>query len=175
MKFLQFLLCFVFFSVNTYAQKIQSAELMAAGLTCSMCSNAIQKSLTTLSFVESVEPDLKKAAFYLKFKEQESVSLALVRDKVEDAGFSIAALKIKINSTSALDMPTNVLQIHQQYFCIAIPGKPIPLRQSYDLLLINRGFTTEKNQKQYQKIIKEAQCNLPEQSEPVLYHVIVAE
>ena len=80
------------FAVNVSAQKITSADLQVTGLTCSMCSNATQKSLETLGFISSVKPDLNKNIFVLTFKKDADINLDLVRKKVQDAGFSVGGL-----------------------------------------------------------------------------------
>lgn len=82
----------LFFAVNVSAQQISTASLQVTGLTCSMCSNATQKSLETLSFINSVKPDLNKNIFVLNFKKGADINLDLVRKKVQDAGFSVGNL-----------------------------------------------------------------------------------
>ena len=52
----------LFLVIQTNAQ-FSSANLQAAGLTCAMCTKAINKSLEKLSFVQSVEADIKSSSF----------------------------------------------------------------------------------------------------------------
>ena len=80
------------FAVKVSAQQISTADLQVTGLTCSMCSNATQKSLETLGFINSVKPDLNKNIFVLTFKTGADINLDLVRKKVQDAGFSVGGL-----------------------------------------------------------------------------------
>lgn len=87
----------LFFAVNVSAQQISSADLQVTGLTCSMCSNATQKSLETLNFISSVKPDLNKNIFVLTFKKDANINLDLVRKKVQDAGFSVGGLTASFN------------------------------------------------------------------------------
>jgi copper chaperone CopZ len=70
------------------------ATLQATGLTCAMCSNAINKALQGVSFVESVKADIKNSAFAIVFKAGETVNIDKLKDAVEDAGFSIGSLKM---------------------------------------------------------------------------------
>lgn len=79
-------------AVNVSAQQISTADLQVTGLTCSMCSNATQKSLETLGFINAVKPDLNKNIFLLTFKKGADINLDLVRKKVQDAGFSVGGL-----------------------------------------------------------------------------------
>lgn len=85
------------FAVNVSAQQISTANLQVTGLTCSMCSNATQKSLETLGFINTVKPDLNKNIFVLTFKKDANVNLDLIRKKVEDAGFSVGGLSANFN------------------------------------------------------------------------------
>ena len=87
----------LFFAVNVSAQQISTADLQVTGLTCSMCSNATQKSLETLNFISSVKPDLNKNIFVLTFKKDANINLDLVRKKVQDAGFSVGGLTASFN------------------------------------------------------------------------------
>lgn len=85
------------FAFKVSAQQISTADLQVTGLTCSMCSNATQKSLETLNFISSVKPDLNKNIFVLTFKKDANVNLDLIRKKVQDAGFSVGGLTASFN------------------------------------------------------------------------------
>jgi len=82
----------LFFAVQVSAQQISKADLQVTGLTCSMCSNATQKSLETVGFINSVKPDLNKNVFVLTFKKGADINIDLIRKKVQDAGFSVGGL-----------------------------------------------------------------------------------
>ena len=58
------------YSVIAHPQ-FTKANLQASGLTCALCSNAINKALQKLSFVASVKPDIKNSSFDIVFKESE--------------------------------------------------------------------------------------------------------
>jgi copper chaperone CopZ len=73
------------------------ATLQATGLTCAMCSNAINKALQKVGFVESVKSDIKNSAFAIVFKSNADVSIDALKDAVEDAGFSVGSLKVTGN------------------------------------------------------------------------------
>ena len=80
-------------SVATNAQ-ITQATLQASGLTCAMCAKSVYTNLTSLGFVESIDTDLNASAFVILFKKGAPVDLDALAKKVEDAGFSVATLKI---------------------------------------------------------------------------------
>ena len=48
--------------------QFSSASLQASGLTCALCTKAINKSLEQLPFVESVNADIKTSSFRITFK-----------------------------------------------------------------------------------------------------------
>lgn len=85
-----------------YAQ-FESATLQASGLTCAMCSRAINKSLEALPFVEKVTADIKNSAFQVRFKPTGEVNIDQLKEAVETAGFSVGKLKLQGNfSTVAI-------------------------------------------------------------------------
>ena len=68
-------------STNTYAQ-IVKAEIRATGLTCSMCSNAINKQLKSLPEVVNVETDLNTNTFTVTLAEANTLSPKVFKEKV---------------------------------------------------------------------------------------------
>lgn len=91
-----FFLIAMMLSISSFAQ-IKSANLTASGLTCSMCSKAIYKSLIKVPTILDVKVDIKNSSYLITFKEGEKVSLAALKKAVEDAGFSVASLKVTAN------------------------------------------------------------------------------
>lgn len=91
----QFLLAAVImvFSISSFAQ-IKSANLTASGLTCSMCSKAIYKSLVKVPIIEDVKVDIENSSYLITFKQGAVVSPDVLRKAVENAGFSVASLKV---------------------------------------------------------------------------------
>ena len=79
------------FSIKSNAQ-IVKAEIRATGLTCSMCSNAINKQLKSMTEVASVETDLNTNTFTVTLKEGNDLSPKVFKEKVEKAGFFIGSL-----------------------------------------------------------------------------------
>jgi len=96
-KYIIILLAVMLTGGQTFAQKISKAELQVNGLTCSMCSKATETSLRSLSFIESIKPDLDRNIFVLTFKKDQQVNVDQIRDKVQDAGFSIGELNATFN------------------------------------------------------------------------------
>ena len=99
MKTIKIIIAFLMlFALNKVsAQQISAVEMQVTGLTCSMCSQATEKSLRTLSYVANVNPDLNKNLFMLTFKKDGSVNLDQLQKKVKDAGFSVGNLTATLN------------------------------------------------------------------------------
>jgi len=104
-------------SVQSYSQ-ISKAEIMATGLTCSMCSNAINKQLKATVGVDSVSTDLNTNTFTVYFKKDSKIMPRVLKEGVEKAGFFIGSLvitvptdnlKIEVNKTISLNGSTFVL------------------------------------------------------------------
>jgi copper chaperone CopZ len=77
--------------------QITKANLQATGLTCAMCSNAINKALQKLAFVETVKSDIKNSSFAISFKQGAAVNIDAIKDAVEGAGFSVGSLSVSAN------------------------------------------------------------------------------
>ena len=74
----KFLLAIAFFcSVNVFAQ-ISTVNLQASGLTCSMCSNSINKALKSVDYVADVKANIKNSTFEISFKPNAKVDLDLL-------------------------------------------------------------------------------------------------
>ena len=88
MKTLKILFGLLFVATISNAQ-YRNIELQAAGLTCSMCSNAINKALKPLPFINKIDTDLKNNLFSITLWEGTTPDFDLLKKKVEEAGFSV--------------------------------------------------------------------------------------
>lgn len=79
---------------NYVNAQITKAEIRATGLTCSMCSNAINKQLKSMPEAITVETDLNTNTFIVTLKEENQLNPKVFKDKVEKAGFFIGSLII---------------------------------------------------------------------------------
>lgn len=93
MKKLLFVMIIALSAMRVPAQFSQ-ANLQATGLTCAMCTRAINTALEKVPFVESVKADIKSSTFIIRFKADQSVVIDQLRQAVEDAGFSVGSLKL---------------------------------------------------------------------------------
>jgi copper chaperone CopZ len=92
------LLILLFVPLFTIGQ--DKVKFIAAGVTCSMCSNAILKSITTDKSVQKVDPNLQTQEWNLEYPKGE-FKLELLKKRVEDAGFSLA--KVWLNNELIFD------------------------------------------------------------------------
>lgn len=148
-KFLAVTLLLLISGVNSYAQTTK-VEIMATGLTCSMCSNAINKQLKSYTEVDSIGTDLNTNTFTVYFKKNQSLQPKVLKNAVEKAGFFVGSMvltakfhtdKIEDNTTLKVDDAT--------YNFIDIKTPVAHAEAKYRIL--NKGFVT---QKEYKKLLK---------------------
>jgi len=135
------------FTSNVQAQ-FNKAELQASGLTCSLCSNAINKALKTLPFVESVQTDLNKNLFTVTFKNGQKPDIDAISKKVEDAGFSVAKFWLlgdikSLNIKPEAHAEVNGMNLH------FVGVKPQVLNGQQRLQVIDKHFVLPKDFKKF--------------------------
>ncbi len=122
--------------------QITKAEIRATGLTCSMCSNAINKQLKSLPEVVNVETDLNTNTFTVILKEGNTLSPKVFKDKVEKAGFFIGSLIVLIKSES----------IKQSDYIVV--NKAPNSEAEVQIQILDKGYVTEKEFKKLSKTFK---------------------
>lgn len=93
MKTLKILFVLLLSATIANAQ-FKTGRLQAAGLTCAMCTKAINQALAQVPFIQDIDVDIKNSEFILTFKPGENVDPDVLKKAVEDAGFSVARLKL---------------------------------------------------------------------------------
>lgn len=153
-KYIGFLLI-LFVVIGAYAQntaiapvQFKSASLQAAGLTCAMCTKAINKALEKVAFVKEVDVDIKTSSFLLTFKEEAPVDFDAIKKAVEDAGFSVASLKVT-GKFNKLSIQNDVhVQINGKVFHF-LNVKDQNLEGQKVITVVDKGFVTSKEFKKY--------------------------
>jgi hypothetical protein len=145
------LLIILLCSQLSYAQFFK-ADLMASGLTCSMCNLATQKQLESINFIDSVVPDLDLNAFHLYFNQKHEIDFGLIKMKVEDAGFFVAELKVSYTNNSTYRYSSPLLFLSQDVLFI---DKFKEQQALHVFKFIDEGFVTSKELKKYRKLKKE--------------------
>lgn len=123
--------------------QFSKATLQATGLTCAMCSNAINKALQKVSFVESVRSDIKNSAFGIVFKTGTEVDIDALKDAVEDAGFSVGSLKLTGNFTDVKVEKDKHIRIGSENFHF-LNGEGQSLNGEQVITVVDKNFVTEK-------------------------------
>lgn len=138
-------------SVNA---QITKAELTATGLTCSMCSKATYKQLTSIPEVEKIETDLNNTAFILHFKNGSTVNPGELKQKVEDAGFSVGELIVVFNfNNQKAENNSSFTQDNITY--TFMDTKPGVLAGEVKVKVLDKGFVVEKEYKKLSRMTKQ--------------------
>jgi copper chaperone CopZ len=128
----------ILYAATSQAQ-IAKAEIQATGLTCSMCSNAINKQLKSLADVENVEIDLNTNTFTVTLKENNSLKPSVFKENVEKAGFFIGSLILTVKP----EMIKN-----NDY--IIVKGKENNAKE-LQIQVLDKGYVTDK---EFKKLVK---------------------
>lgn len=162
--------------------QVKKISLQASGLTCSMCSNSIFKSLKTLDFVGQVTPDISTSTFDIIPKNSATVDFDQLKKKVEDAGFFVASLKAtlqfdKNEVSNDSHITVNGMLLH----FMNVKGQVLDGEQTVKLL--DKGFVPAKEYKKnnrytlmecYKTGMMGACCNKGPVEKPTrVYHVTI--
>jgi copper chaperone CopZ len=91
-----FLLLICCWAVSANAQ-VQKVNLQASGLTCAMCSKAIYKAVSAISFVDTVFVNIEASTYDIRFNKETTPQFDQIAKAVVDAGFSVANLTVMVN------------------------------------------------------------------------------
>lgn len=142
----------ILISVNANAQ-IKKVTLQASGLTCSMCSNAINKSLQSLDFVSKVYANIKKSSFDIFFNPDAKIDFDNIKKKVEDAGFFVAGFSVEMNFNN-LEIKNDQ---HVQYNGVVyhfLKTTDQTLNGDKTIRIIDKGFVSAKEYKKNNTLTK---------------------
>ena len=126
--------------------QVTSVSLQASGLTCSMCSNSINKALKTLDFVLQVEADIKTYTFEISFKPNSTVDFDMLKNKVENAGFTVTGFVANILFTNVQVINSQPVTIEDKTFFL-INVKDQPLNGVKKVKVLDKGFVSPKEYK----------------------------
>lgn len=147
MKKILFVAITALLGFNGMAQ-FKTGTLQAAGLTCAMCTKAINETLKDLDFVQTVKADIKNSQFIIHFKEGSSVDPDALRNAVEDAGFSLARLKLSLHFDNVQVGNDSHIKIgNKNYHFLGIPLQI--LNGEKILTFVDRHFVLAKEFKKY--------------------------
>lgn len=119
------------------------ATLQATGLTCAMCSNAINKALQKVSFVDNIKADIKNSSFDIVFKNNIPIDVDALKDAVEDAGFSVGSLKLTGNFSESKIEKDKHVKIGNEFFHFLNGANQVLLGEQ-TITVVDKNFVTEK-------------------------------
>jgi len=122
------------------------ASLQASGLTCSMCSKAVKVALEKVSFVQEVKVDIKSQEYSIVFKENADTDFDLLKKAVEDAGFSVASLKVTGNFSELSVSKDKHVQIAGKNFHF-LNGNNQVLNGENTFTIVDKNFLSAKDYK----------------------------
>lgn len=91
---------FLFIALPLLVVSQDKVKFVAAGVTCSMCSNAIHKNITRDKTLQKVDPNLQTQEWFLEYTKGE-FKLENLKKQVEEAGFSLS--KVWLNGELIYD------------------------------------------------------------------------
>lgn len=135
-------------SVTGMQAQFTKATIQASGLTCAMCTKAIDNALKELPFVASVKPDIKNSAFNLVFKEGAAADIDGLKKAVEEAGFFVAKFTITGNfSNTAVQNDAHIAIAGSEYHFLNISNQVLNGERS--LVIVDKNFLTPAAFKKY--------------------------
>ena len=132
-------------SMVTNAQ-VTKVSLQASGLTCSMCSNSINKALKTLDFVLKVDADIKTYTFEILFKPNSNVDFDMIKKKVENAGFTVSGFVATILFNNVQVINSQPVTIDDKTF-LFVNTKDQSLNGVKQVKVLDKGFVSPKEYK----------------------------
>lgn len=168
------LIAALFIISNVVKAQFVSAEIQAAGLTCSMCSRAVDKQLQTIDFVDSVEINLSSATFVLHFKKNKLIDFDVIKTKVEDAGFSVASLKA-VYRFNQQQVDANYHLMYQTTMFHFVRCKSQILNGDVAFKILNKGFMSDKEFKKTASLVKNISPTSMDKMKDVkkIFHVLL--
>ena len=158
------------------------ASLQASGLTCAMCSKAVKVALEKVSFVKEVKVNIKNQEYSVAFKENDNPDFDELKKAVEDAGFSVASLKVTGNFSDVSVDKDKHLKLDGKNFHFVSSGSKI-LKGEQTFTIVDKDFLSAKDYKKYSaatkmeciKTGKAGNCCVKDgfHTEERVYHVII--
>jgi copper chaperone CopZ len=164
-----------------YSQ-FSKATLQASGLTCSMCSKAVKVALEKVPFVQEVKVNIKNQEYTIAFKENSKADFDELKKAVEDAGFSVASLKVTGTFTGVNIEKDKHLELDGKNFHFVSSSAKV-LNGEQTFTIVDKDFVSAKEFKKYGastkleciKTGKSESCCVKDgiHTEERVYHVII--
>ncbi len=128
---------------NLAMAQMEKAEIIATGLTCSMCSKAIYKQLLKIPEVEKVDTNLEANSFMIYLKKDNHIKPNVLKNKVEEAGFFVGSLIAFLPTNTLVANGFNKLNQENVTFEV-LEGSFIKNSISTKVKILDKGFVTSK-------------------------------
>lgn len=145
------LVMLLFGMLQSYAQ-ISKAEIIATGLTCSMCSNAINKQLKAMPEVDKVMVDLNNNTFTVFLKKNNNITPQLLKNNIEKTGFFVGSMVLTMNVDNLQNKENSSFKNASGSYVLVNSNEKI-VNGSLRLKVLNNGFVTKKEYKQSAKML----------------------
>lgn len=120
------------------------------GLTCSLCTRSVDRSISRLEFVDSVNMSLENTEGRIYLKDVEVIDLKRITKAITDAGFSIRFVRLQFDFKDIqIDTDGFFNFKGQRYRWLQF--KSNASLSSVALTLINEGFLPRKESNQWKK------------------------
>ena len=147
----KFFLIILLFGFSISNAQIVKAEIIATGLTCSMCSNAINKQFKALAQVDKVETDLNTNTFTVFLKKDANITPRILKERVEKAGFFVGSMVVTM-SFENLKISDNFSVNQDNLSLVFIDSKAKTLNGETRVKILDKGFVTQKEYKKLSKL-----------------------
>jgi len=138
-----FLLLICCWTISANAQ-VQKVNLQASGLTCAMCSKAIYKAVSAISFVDTVFVNIEASTYDIRFDKEATPQFDRIAKAVVDAGFSVANLTVIVNfDKQAVDKNGLFTMDGINYKLMGTP--PATLKGSKKMQLVGKQYMLPKD------------------------------
>ncbi len=161
--------------------QISKVNIQASGLTCSMCSNAINKALKSVDYIDKVMANIKNSSFEIFIKPNSKVDFDQLKKKVEDAGFFVAKMEVSILMNDVEVANDTHVEIENTMFHFMNVSNQ-KLSGEKIIQIIDKGYLTDKVYKKnakytnmdcYKTGYMGNCCKKPKPSGTRIYHVTI--
>jgi len=128
-----------------------TASMEIDGLTCSMCSLGVERSIKKLKFIEKVRVDLNTNTASIEFKPNSNVTIKELIKSVFDAGFSVRTLSADFNFQESAK--ENYFISNNSTFIFLDPPKAGTSKGVKNIKFVEKKFTEGESYKKYKTVI----------------------
>ncbi|MEJ1242207.1 heavy metal-associated domain-containing protein [Chryseolinea sp. T2] len=141
-------------SYSGVVAQFKSATIGVDGLTCSMCSLSVEKSIRKLPFVKDVIIDLNTTVAVVEFSDASGVEMRKLIKSVRDAGFSVRDLSASFIWQGRKSFDGAKFIYEDNMYLILNEPKEVDQDAIINVTFLDRTFTQSNLYKQYADKLK---------------------